>query len=482
MSMLPAAGCLLFSIAAATAQELLPPDVLRGTVTDGKGAPVAGVTVEVLRRDAYGFTCLDLRHARSTRKVQTLRTGRNGTFAGQLPRGVPFELHVDDGSNAPIWTSAVYAGEDIALQLLAPARLSISLHDEAGKPWPGGTLELWDGNYVRWVDGSIDDQGRWQSDRLPPGPMTVEIAPDSARRPDWQKLTLEAGVATPLDLMLDPGCALSGRITDKQTGRPIANACIGEGWTMDKHVTTGADGRYEMRGYGAPGYGAVRVTATGYGPQFRRVAAKAEGAAADFQLETATEATGRIVNAAGKPVARAYVAAVGGTFAMSDDQTHDWCSAETDAEGRYRLQDLRANVAHVLMIRAEGFATIVGEMPDLGPTPLQLNDVVMRPCRYVSGVVVDSAGKPLPGIPLSLHGTNSDRARLLAEKSKANISDADYYIAERKAKTDSLGRIHFADVPPGTYELTVGDRRSQQPSISITVVAGKDPEPFRIER
>jgi protocatechuate 3,4-dioxygenase beta subunit len=224
----------------------------------------------------------------------------------------------------------------------------------------------------------------------------------------------------------------------------------------------------------------VRVTADGYGPSQWRVDPRAEPIERDFALAPGCEVSGRIVDPSGKPVVGAYVAAVGGDF-TGGDVTHDWSSARTDAEGRYRLRGLRATVPHTLLVRADGWATLVGDMAAVGPMPLQLPDVTMRTPRYVSGVVVDGDGKPVVGLDVSLSGANADRAQLLGTaKGPGCSAEGDYCIAARTMRTDSLGRIHFADLPAGSYGLDLG--REGRQSAQIDVVADRDPEPLRLQR
>lgn len=460
------------------AQQPLPRDVLQGTVTDAAGAPVANATLEVHRRDAQGFHCLDLVHSRATQRVQVLRAGKNGTFATQLPRGVPFELHVDDGVHAPIVRREVYAGEQVALQVVDAAHVTLVLRDQAGKPCPGGRLEAWDAEHVRWADGAIDREGRWASDRLPPGPLLLDIAPAVAQRPEWRTVELEAGVTTPVEFVLEPGCTLRGRVTDKATGQPIAGARIGEGWTMDKFVESDADGRYEMAGYGAPGYGNVRVTAAGYGPQLRLVKRDDAGVPADFALEPGFEVRGRITDATGKPVAGAYVAAVGGGFSSSSGTTHDWSSATTGPDGTYLLRGLRLQHAHGLLVRFDGAATLVFDLPEPTHGTLALPDIALRTARYVTGLVETPDGAPRPGVTVALNGCNSDRPTKLG--ASRHDPSADYCIAVRSMRTDSLGRIHFADVPPGTYVLRV-EAPGADGTVTIEVPEGRDPDPVRIQ-
>ena len=50
-------------------------------------------------------------------------------------------------------------------------------------------------------------------------------------------------------------------------------------------------------------------------------------------------------------------------------------------------------------------------------------------------------------------------------------------------RTDSLGRIHFANVQPGTYEIA-WNTATERETTTVEVTAGADPEPvaFTISR
>ncbi|MBK8098165.1 MAG: hypothetical protein IPK26_13720 [Planctomycetes bacterium] len=456
-------------------------EVLRGTVLDASGKPVAGANVELCRRHAEGFCCLDLPFSRQVTKVQTLKTGKNGSFATQVPRGEPFEVRLDDGVHAPIVRREVYGGEDLTLLLVAPPTLVISLVDEDGKAVPGGLLEGWNDRHVRWIDAAIDDHGRWISNRVPVGSWTVDIAPALAMRPEWQKINLVAGETTPMELTLRPGVTVRGRVTEVGTGKPIAGATVGEGWTQDKFVVTDADGRYEMRGYGAPGYQEMYVRREGYCPTMidLRLAADAER---DFQMAPARAISGRILGAGGAAAAGVYVAAVGGA-GEGMGNTFDWSSGITDGEGRYRLSTVAPGVAHTLFVRAADGTTLLADLPVLADADVNLPDVQLRAGQYVGGTLTDGDGKPVAGIEVTLAGCNPDRGTLLGLEGVQGDRGRDYCIAQREMRTDSFGRIHFANVQPGTYQIA-WSHATERESTTIEVRAGVDPAPvaFTISR
>lgn len=452
-------------------------EVLHGTVVDADGKPVAGATIELCRRPAEGFCCLDLPFSRQVVKVQTLKTGKNGTFATQVPRGEPFEVRLDDGVHAPIVRREVYGGEDLTLTLVAAPTLAITLIDENGKPVAGGVLEGWNDRHVRWIDGAIDDHGRWTSNRIPVGSWTLDIAPTLAMRPEWQKAVLVAGEITPLEFTLRSGVMVRGRVTDATTGKPIAGAKVGEGWTQDKFVMTDADGRYEMQGYGSPGYGELHVRIDGYCPSSVDLKISAN-ATRDFALTPARAFTGRILGRDGAPAAGVYVAAVGeglGTF--------DWSSAITDAEGRYRLPTVSPGTAHTLFVRTVDGTTLLADLPLMADADRTLPDVQLRAGQYVSGTLTDGDGKPVAGIEVTLAGSNPDRGTLLGIDGVSADRGRDYCIAQREMRSDSLGRVHFANVQPGAYQISWSSARERE-STTIQVKAGVDPSPvaFTISR
>jgi protocatechuate 3,4-dioxygenase beta subunit len=474
-----AAACVVV-LGVALAQERGHTELLQGTIVGLDGQPVAGAKLELHRRPGRGFTCLDLDYAHTSVRTQVLRTGKNGTFAAELPRGVPFDLVFDDGENAPIRRCAVYGGEEVRLSVVPSARAVFEVRDQSGAACAGGTVKAWDAALHRWVAGTIDAAGRWQSERLPPGPMTFDVVPATARRPEWRAVELAAGKTETLQFVVAAGNELRGRITDAISGAPLPGARLGEGWTMGRCSVADADGRYSLPGYGGAGYGEVRVTAPGYVPQRRSIKPGHDEPALDFELVRGGEIEGRVVDPAGKPLAGVYVAAVGGIFVGDGGETFDWVGATTGADGAFRLVGMRTDAAHGILMRAPGYAPLVGDRPAFGADRmLVLRTVAMRPGRYVGGVVVDADGTPVAGVEVTLAGANVDRAELFGPGTAAN--QADYYIARRGMRTDSRGRLHFADVPPGRYALSCVFGNGSMETVEVTV-GDRDPEPLRIAR
>ncbi|MFO1076109.1 MAG: carboxypeptidase-like regulatory domain-containing protein [Planctomycetota bacterium] len=457
----------------ANAQDPVQTDVLRGIVVDERGTPVAGLAIDLCRPDGGDFLCLDLGLMRTTRRVATLRTGRNGTFAAQVPRGVRYELRADDGVHAPIVRPEVYGGEELRVLLEAPATIALSLVDGKGEALAGGgEVFAWERSGCERSLGAIDARGRWRSGRLPSGPIMLDVVPATAMRPPWQDLVLRAGTETPLVLAVEPGVVARGRVTDAATGAPIAGARVGEGWTFSKCVLTDDDGRYALHGFGERSYGDLRVAAADHSSGVVRVRAPRADLAQDFSLAPARCVLGRVLGSDGRGVAGVYVAAI--AFVNREPGTFDWCSARTDADGFYELRGLRPDIRHTLLVLPPDGARLVADMPSLANGDLVLPDLGLRAGRYVSGRAVDETGAPIVGLMVTLEGSNADRYRLFGAVTGETGADAS--VAIRHMRTDSLGRIHFASVAPGSYKLVWQDGM-QTDFAMIEVTAAGDPEP-----
>src|SRR6185295_8430398 len=99
----------------------------------------------------------------------------------------------------------------------------------------------------------------------------------------------------------------------------------------------------------APGYGVYETSAE---------VREGGGVRADFELARSSSARGRVVSREGAPVPDAEVLAC-----ASGEEGGLWRtdrrSARTDAEGRFRLADLRVDLPHGIVVRKERFAESV---------------------------------------------------------------------------------------------------------------------------
>ena len=264
---------------------------------------------------------------------------------------------------------------------------------------------------------------------------------------DWDGATpvtvTRTSPATGIDFQLELGTSITGRVVDAETGQPVsrvhvfADANTGRGGGNGSD--TDFDGRYEIsglapgtyfvkaegerRGYmrvyygGALGWnGATPVTVTRTSP----------ATGIDFQLDTGTSITGRVVDAeTGQPVAGAEV------YAGPEDQGQmSW--SRTDGEGRYVLRGLPTGV---MELGARGLDYIEKRLTvvtgDSGPSTAP--DFRMELGATISGTVTDED----TGLPIV-------NANIEANADGAFNSWAD---------TDSEGRYVIRGLAPGSYGI-----------------------------
>jgi len=161
-----------------------------------------------------------------------------------------------------------------------------------------------------------------------------------------------------------------------------------------------------------------------------------------LHLETAVTLEGRIVDLdTGRPVADAYVLAAEDEVALTSTATR------TDAQGRYRLPDLRA-VPHRLSIQAEGYIALTTpvQVPGMPPTVHRLVAAAI-----LQGRVVDTQGVPVSAVPLEIMGDSPEGTFLaLAQGSlafRSLVSEADPGPDGNLTRTNSLG-VTSGPIPP----------------------------------
>jgi RNA polymerase sigma factor (sigma-70 family) len=209
--------------------------------------------------------------------------------------------------------------------------------DEQGKPIAGTRVQVMitndpkpargDGRarYDTWLAerndaAKTDTEGRWRIDNVPSHPR-VDLSllvshPEYVSHGNWGEAQKAAGITTAMlrkgtaTLTLRRGVIVRGRVTDP-AGKPIKNALVVEGnnpyksW-LPRKFPTDADGRFRLPAQ-APEETTLTVIAAGWAPQMRRIKLRADLPPQDFRLAPGKPILLRIVDAAGRPVPRAYV-------------------------------------------------------------------------------------------------------------------------------------------------------------------------------
>jgi len=239
---------------------------IAGLVVRSTGEPVAGALVSA--------------HARgSTLPVGQALTDAVGAFAiGDLPAG-PYGLEAVAPGLAPGWKRARTGATGVRIELSAGGSLAGRVRERgSGAPVAPFVVTVLRRRGPMRLDplrslAVVDAEGRFVVDGLPPGPAAVVVASPihapcrpvnveiaAGERPAWVELELSAGAS------------VEGRVVDRVTRRPLADAEVeAEGVLVEsvgavplrQRAVTGGDGRFRLTGL-PDGRGSLSVSAPGH--------------------------------------------------------------------------------------------------------------------------------------------------------------------------------------------------------------------------
>ncbi|MDP8910106.1 MAG: carboxypeptidase regulatory-like domain-containing protein, partial [Chloroflexota bacterium] len=207
---------------------------LTGTVLDAyTGEPVAGATVEVGRAKATSDAAGKYQLAKWSAKGKL-----RASAAGYEPAEIDLaQQPVDQASGAPT--------RDISIR---PNVLSGAVTERyTGAPVADAVVKVSD-----TISTTTGTDGRYTLAGVPPS-FSVSVT-----APDHDEHTAQVDKTTQLDVDLRSNI-LQGKVTERDTGKPIAGATVRVG---DVTATTEADGTY--RAPGVPEGATVEITAEGY--------------------------------------------------------------------------------------------------------------------------------------------------------------------------------------------------------------------------
>ena len=446
--------------------EALPPPVdldaadrdrdLFGIVTNGEGQPIAGVRVETRFHDGRRLSLNDQERFWQSRSGPATRSAADGTFSLKLKRGEVVELVISHSGFARCSLPQRQAGEFVEAVLRPASRLEVVARNEQGEPVPAVRLRLWahdatrpGGSIFGEREGVTGTDGRFVFADLEPGKVTLSLEHTVLGSPAWQFPVVPERDAVVLDVVMPAGRAIRGRVTDAATGEAIAGARVGANWTLDRPVSTDAEGVYTFGGWTGDGVEDLHVITEGYGRQGKLVPPQGD---VDFSLVAGGRAVGRVLDSRGKPIAGAIVTAIASR--IQERQETDSRLAVTGVDGRFTLTSLRVDLPHTLVVVAPGHGRYLLDfdhgLADAGA--IDLEDIVVPDSRAIEGTALDANRDPIPGATVILVGENQDRNRLRKDFGPAVDGG---YGSEESRRTDDLGRFRFPDLSPGGYSLTL---------------------------
>ncbi|MCL0095584.1 carboxypeptidase-like regulatory domain-containing protein, partial [Dehalococcoidia bacterium] len=373
-----------------------------------------------------------------------IRTDADGNYTTiGLPAGT-YEMRVFPPEGvylAPAFISGIVvtAGETttVDVTLKEGGLISGRVTDEAGVGVPNASVSVWGlGTGARgWA--RTDADGYYTTTGLAAGTYEMTVRPPRGvyLAPAFiSGIVVTAGETTTVDVTLEEGGLISGRVTDPN-GVGVARAWVSvrdpttwaHGWArtddQGNYTTTGLlPGVYEMtvrppRGvYLAPASVPDIVVTVG------------QTTTVNVTLEEGGLISGRVTDGAGVGVPNAWVS-------VWDPATgaHGW--AETDDHGYYTTTGLLPGVYEMEIFPPEGLDLAPAFIPDIVVTAGQTTEVnvTLEEAGVIAGTVRDTGGKPAGGISIHV----SDEATGDRMGHAWTTEDGSYAIT----------------VPPGTYRI-----------------------------
>lgn len=428
---------------------------ISGTVVDASGAPLAGAEV-VLEPGGAGGPGDPAFRTRS----RTFVTGPDGAFRFEEASEAGNRITVLKTGRAPAFASGLRAGAVARpLALGAGFPLSGTVRDAAKRPVADALVRFEGARAAtRWV--LTDAEGGFSIPNSPGGRGVLVVdAGDTgfSSTPDV-KVPLPEGRT--LAIVLAPPAALTGRVVEDKTFRPVPRAkLLLKGNAFARLVRTAPDGTYALRGVPPETY---RFTAdeARHVPWVEAALRLAPGEAKklDIALTPGATLSGRVVDENGAPVASARGSLTrGGESGLAGLRRMLRASAEVPAfrtrpDGTFTATRLAPGDNQRLFVSHADFerATVSGLSLPAGGTKAGLT-VVLRRGATIAGVVKDGSAQPLADVEVAVDPSTNFRSG--AGGVVMNFSRIGGPSARPKTKTGPDGAFAIKGMSVGEYAL-----------------------------
>lgn len=455
------------AVATTPTAQAAPGVTVSGTVVDGAGDPVAGITVDL----------------RSDTDHEVVVTDVDGTYStAPLPDG-EYLVSFTDQDPMPVYPTQywpkvwsqqlasplVLSAQDatsvtgVDAQLTAGARVAGTITDESANPIDGACVNvlLADGDDSWVLNTAAAADGTYLTPLVPADLVVVEfvdcMVPLTFLSARSATLTLSEGeVRTGVDGQLELGAAISGTVRDEQ-GDPIQNICVTErhdgadGPEWGNTETSAADGTFTIAPLVAGEYW-LELAPCGDEPFEDRelgpfvVAASQQLTGVDVALVEAATFAGTVRDADGDPLA--------GICVQASDADHVAGSDETANDGTYSVLVDRPGSFDVQFVDC-------GDTPGVGSFD---TTVTLAEAQHVTGVDATLAA----AAPASVEGTVTN----VRGEPIEGLCVVAYLPFEtvHAAGTDADGTFELPELGPGRWaiaflECQQGDGPDVDPSV-----------------
>lgn len=454
--------------AAVDAKTLPEREPLHGRVLDLAEQPIAGAHIRGLHSPSDGFEIFASALEEPAREIASTESAEEGRFTLEIPYGMLVALEVSKTGFAIEQLEPKSGSTEIVVHLGACAVLTGEVTRAAdGSPVVGALVRIEagsEGGIERLV--RTDAFGRYRCEDLVPGRIGLIVAPLQDALTRYEELALKPGETRQHDLQVASGVKLHGRVLDERTRAPIQGAEV-SGWDFVYYSTrSDAHGEFDLAGV-PPRPLTLSARASGFGRTDQRVLEP--GAEIEVLLRAGRRARGRVLGPDGHGLAGAFVAALAGDSTgdfASGTNAKDERAARSDEEGRFEITDLRADLSHVLLVRASGFGAVFRSFPaGEAQSPLvELGDLVLAGGATLEGRVLDAGGKPCAGVSVAV----------LAVHAEPSLQMLTQLHGRRDIRSEENGRFVFRDLAPGDWTLKLqGHGLPSHADVSLHLAPGE---------
>jgi RNA polymerase sigma factor (sigma-70 family) len=435
--------------------------VLLGQVTGrvinaADSRPVKGADVRLLPSETFSGEAPTIRRTSNDRGEFTfnnLKPGKyvlwafhgNLTSRDRMYHGKVINVQATGVASAPRTKPVellLHPGVSVKVKVLCQA---------TGKPLVGARVRL------IWTDTDrdhfTDAQGEVSLLALTAETYNVQASAEHCAA-EVRIVNLGSGQPASLEFKLPPGGAVQGRITDKD-GKPVAGVGVNVYGSADSgspldYVKTDAQGRYRFDNLNLDQTLKLYAHKLGYlanNSQFK-IDKKESLHQHDVVIGKRPHGgsvSGIVKDPEGKPVDGATIHNQGGS-------SNEFRETKTDAQGKFLLDDVYADgIGYQLVVKAKGFAPERVEFkPGTAKAPASV-EVQLKPGHRIKGRVVNSKGKPIPGVNVYYAGGNHHPGM--------NFGGS--------TTTDGQGRFQFDSLPPDVPFAFIADGYSEIPEMKL---------------
>lgn len=337
------------------------------------------------------------------------------------------------------------------------------LSGENGQPLEGASVSLRQNNqWGGWATTSAvtDAQGRFEMRDVEPGVYTVRAQGNGFAQLELANQAVEAGARLDLgDLKLNRGLSLSGVVTGPDD-KPVAGAGVslgrpteGFGWGREEadiaSATTAQDGAFTLTGV-SEGSLRLSVRADAFAPYAETIQVSGTQSDLRIKLSRGGSVKGRVLTAAGEPVAGASISAIdhkSQAYSLFKTQRStmwgfafmgDGSRATSADDGSFVLSNVPEGTYLVVAGGQDNQPAFKDDVRIENDREIDIGDLRL-PGKGSVRITVTEDGVPVPELSVSLsQGMNFGNA------------------SEHEGVTDAMGVAAIKDVPAGEWFIRTG--------------------------